>query len=192
MYERKLNLEEFESAAKIDMRTGEVTTLPIKKNNIPEDKVIFEPTALFQKTYPNGWKFLKRYLTPTEYLVCDTLSKMCQSNTNSLHPLSDDTIDRELVEQLDVTRKHLVPILRKLFDLGVYGKFAVATISKAHGKYWIFNPYLSFQGRITNINVCELFKDTYCGRAFNNPDFELTEEECIDMKIKISKRKKAI
>lgn len=190
MYTHNIKLEEHESAAKIDKRTGEITELQMKKNNIPEGKTHFRENDFFQKVYPDGWKFLKRYLTPTEYLVCDTLSKMCHSNSNSLSPLSDDSVDKELVECLDVSRQNLKPILRKLFLLGVYGKFELATISKKHGKYWIFNPHLTFQGRIIDEKVADLFIDTYCGKAAYNPDFELTELECEEMKIKISAKRK--
>ena len=171
MYIQEVKLQDNEKIIKVNSETGEVTTIPKRINNIPIGKEIFEPDAIFRKDYTNSWKFLKRTLTPIEYKAAHTLAIMAKANTNSLEPLNDDTTIPELMEVLSVSKNIVKPILAKLWDLGVYGRFEVKQVDKPYTKHWIFNPYLSFSGRLIHSDIARLFLGTHCTKAFYDENY---------------------
>ena len=171
MYTQTIKLKDNELPAKINVETGEVKEVDHKKNNVPEGKEVFQPNAFFRKDYTNSWKFLNKYLTPIEFKAAHTLAMMAKANTNSLEPINDDTTLKELMEVLNVSINKVKPILNKLWDLGVYGKFDVKEVDKPYTKYWIFNPYLSFSGKLINSDISNLFKGTHCAKAFYDTEY---------------------
>lgn len=173
MYERTIKLNHNEVVAKVNKETGEVTAVPSRNSNIPEDREIFEPSAYFRKDFTNSWKFLNKVLTPLEFKVAYTLALMAKATTNSLEPLNDDSTIPELMGALNISKNKVKPILEKLYRLGVYGKFSVAKIDKPYTKYWIYNPYLSFSGKIIDSSISSLFKNTHCSAAFRDPQYYL-------------------
>jgi hypothetical protein len=50
--------------------------------------------------------------------------------------------------------------------LGVYGKFEIVDMKKGYTKYWLFNPYLSFSGKLINSDIAELFSGTRIASAY--------------------------
>jgi hypothetical protein len=170
-YETTVKLKHHEAVAKIDLRTGEVKKIQEQKNNIPEGKIIFEPEGIFRKDYTNSWTFLQKKLRPIEFKVAFTLALMAKANTNTLEPLNDETTIPELIEILNISKNMVKPILEKLWNLGVYGKFEVRDMSKPYTKYWIFNPYLSFSGRLLQSDIASLFSGTECAKAFRDPEY---------------------
>jgi len=175
-YTATIPLYHNEEAAAINLETGVLRTIPKKVNNIPEDKEIFEPQGIFKKDYTNSWKFLDKHLSPLEYKAAHTLAMMAKANTNSLEPLNDETTLRELMEILNVSINKVKPILEKLFDFGVYGKFQVKEAHIPYTKYWVFNPYLSFSGKIIGSDISNLFKNTHCAKAFYDKDYVYKKE----------------
>lgn len=165
-YTTEIELYHHEGPARVDLRTGEYSKIYSKKNNIPDGKEIFEGTALFRKDYTNSWKFLTKYLTPLEFKAAHTLALISKLNTNSLEPLNDDTTIQQLMEILLVSKNKVKPILNKLWELGVYGKFEIKEADKPYTKYWIFNPYLSFSGKLISSDISNLFKNTHIAKAF--------------------------
>lgn len=138
---------------------------------IPEDHELFEPKASFRKDYTNSWMFLERVLKPIEFKAAFALALKAKANTNSLEPLNDDTAKSELMAILGVSKNMVNPILEKLYILGVYGRFDVYEVNKPYTKYWVFNPYLSFQGKLLKSDIALLFKNTHCARAFYDPEY---------------------
>jgi hypothetical protein len=165
-YETSIRLKHNESPAAIDLGTGGVRPLTPRPNNIPQNKEVFEPQGIFKKDYTNSWRFLDKHLTPLEYKAAHTLAMMAKANTNSLEPLNDETTLKELMEILNVSINKVKPILQKLFDFGVYGKFQVKEAHIPYTKYWVFNPYLSFSGKIIGSDISNLFRNTHCAKAF--------------------------
>jgi hypothetical protein len=186
-YTTEVNLYHHEIPAAISMHTGEIrSTQNNKKNNVPAGKEIFQPDSLFVKRYHHSWFFLKRYLTAQEYRVADTLAYLAKANTNSLEPLNDATAVSEIMKILDISINTVTPILKKLFGLGVYGKFEAAKVGAPYTRYWVFNPYLSFMGKIIDSSISELFKGTHCEIAHHNPTHSLTTVQIKELKIKAS------
>jgi len=171
MYKVEYNLEQDEVALKMNQRTGEVKKLAVRPNNIPEGKEVFEKDGIFRKDYTNSWKFLRKQLTPIEYKAAHTLAIMAKANTNSLEPLNDDTTISELMEVLNVSKNKVKPIMNTLWDLGVYGRFEVKHVDKPYTKYWVFNPFLSFSGKLINSDIANLFRDTHCAKAFYDENY---------------------
>jgi hypothetical protein len=160
MYEISLKLNHDEKASKVNINTGEITILEKKPNNIPANKEVFEPKALFKKDYTKSWIYLKSKLSAFEFSVAFELALLAKANTNSLEPLNDDTTVQQLVERFSISRNKVKPLFNKLWKLGVYGKFEVYDATKPYTKYWILNPYLSFSGKLINSDIASLFRGT--------------------------------
>lgn len=171
-YKKEVSLYHNETLIAVDQETGEMRDVSTnRRNNIPDDSMLFGDKAIFRKDYQNSWFFLKEVLTPIEYKAAHTLAMMAKANTNSLEPLSDESTLRELMSVLDMSINKVKPIMNKLFDLGVYGKFEVYKPERPYTKNWIFNPYLSFAGRLIKSDIAKLFIGTHCEKAFHDDDY---------------------
>ena len=171
MYSKEVKLHHNEEVMFVNIETGELREAPKKINNIPRGSNVFESKALFKKDYQNTWFFLKGVLTPIEYKAAHTLTMMAKSNTGSLEPISDESTIRQLMEVLDVSKNKVKPIMDRLFEFGVYGKFEAYKPERPYTKYWIINPYLSFSGKIIKSDIQELFEGTHCEKAFQDDDY---------------------
>ena len=166
-YKQTISLNEDELAAKVNANTGNVEIVEEKDPYIiPKGKEYFESNATFKKEYSATWAYLNRVLNPLEYKAAHTLALMAKANTNSLEPLNDSTTLKELMEVLGVSINKVKPILKTLFNLGVYAGFEYFDVDKGYTKYWLFNPYLSFSGKLINSDIKELFKSTHIGKVF--------------------------
>ncbi len=166
-YKQVVTTNEHQVAARVDTRTWEVEIVEEKEYFIlPKGKEVFESNAEFKKEYGASWAYLNRVLTPLEYKAAHTLGLMAKANTNSLEPLNDSTTIPELMEILGVSKNKVRPILQTLFNLGVYARFEYYDADKGYTKYWLYNPYLSFNGKLINTDIKELFKTTYIGKVF--------------------------
>lgn len=164
-YEQTFKLKHNEAPACINQETGEVKQL-VKTNHQSDTHELFEPNASFSKSFSQSWRYLNRVLEPYEYKAAHTLALRAKAFTNSLEPLNDSTVILILVEELGISKNRVKPVLKKLFELGVYGKFSVAEADKPYTNYWILNPYLQFNGRVIDKSIAELFKGTFVAKAF--------------------------
>lgn len=171
-YTAELKLEHNERPAKINAETGEVSEIVKRPNNIPEGKQIFEPTAIFKKNYTTSWKWLKANTTHLQFIAAIGLSYLAKANTNSLEPINDETALKDLSELLDISKNRINNVLKKLFELGVYGRFEVRDPDKPYTKYWILNPFLSFSGKLITSDIAELFKGTHIAKAFKDENYK--------------------
>ena len=155
-------IKHHESILKRDNHTGEIQEVieSRKPNNIPEGKEVFEPDALFHKTYNKSWEYLNEKLNAIEMKAAMSLALRAKANTNSLEPLDDETTIPELIEVLHVSKNRVKSVLAKLWDLGVYGRFDIKEANKPYTKYWILNPYLAFSGKLINSDISHLFRNT--------------------------------
>lgn len=160
MYTQELKLENYQKAAVVDVDTGEVTIVNKRKNNIPEGKHLHLPDEEFKKTYVKGWEFLKKVLTPLEYRVAHEMSLMAKAYTNSLEPLGEHTTVNHLSETFSVDRRKMSKLIDKLFQFGVFAKFEAVKPDLPYTKYWVFNPYLSFSGKLIKSDIALLFVGT--------------------------------
>jgi|JI9StandDraft_1071089.scaffolds.fasta_scaffold343387_1 C1A family cysteine protease len=172
MYKVEVKLNHNEVAAKVNTETGDTKLVTFRPNNIPDGKELFEPTAFFKKEYSNSWSYLQKKLNPLEYKVAHSLGILAKANTNSLEPLSDKSTIPDLMEIFNVSKNKVKPILVKLFSLGVYGKFEIVDADKGYTKYWIFNPYLSFSGKLIPSDIADLFSNTHVAKAFRDPNYK--------------------
>lgn len=164
-YEQTFKLKHNEAPACINQETGEVKQL-VKTNHHSDSHELFEPNASFSKSFSQSWLFLKRVLKPHEYIAAHSLALKAKAFTNSLEPLNDEIVQSILTEELGISKNQVKPVLKKLFELGVYGKFSVAEADKPYTNYWILNPYLQFNGRVIDKSITELFKGTFVAKAF--------------------------
>lgn len=168
-YTREIHLKYNEIPAKVNIETGELTEL-VDKDSIktnPEMET-FTTEFLFQRTNTEAWKLLRTQTTDTEFRIAFELALRAKAFTNSLQPLDDNTTTVELAEEFGIRRQDANKLFKKLFDLGVYGRFEVTEQDKAFKKYWVFNPYLAFNGRAINTNTKNLFSNTTYARVMRN------------------------
>lgn len=172
-YRAEFKLNHDELPAIVNAETGEVKVLTKRSNNIPEGKELHEPTAKFLKYYPNSWAFLKRELNDFELRVCLTLALLAKAHTNSLEPLNDETMVSDLVVSLGISRNKVKSTLQTLWNYGVYGAFEVKEADKPYTKYWIFNPYLIFNGKLIDSGITRLFRGTHVAKAFYDENYRV-------------------
>jgi hypothetical protein len=174
-YERIVELRHNEVPAKVNLETGEVVVIPqsLTKTKLPEGKEVWLPDAMFQKYFPQSWEWLKKHTTKNEYHAAVALGQLAKAYTNSLEPISDSTVLTDLIEITGINKNLISYSMHKLWKLGVYAKFEAYDPSKPYTKYWIFNPYLSFNGKLIDSSLSELFKNTYVAMAFRNIPFTL-------------------
>ena len=170
MYEKKLKLKHNEIPAKINAETGEVTELngSPKKDARNKDRVWFNNQMRFKRYFDASWILLKSKTNDKEYLVAHKLAELAKSYSSSLEPLNDETSLRDLEKILEIDRRSIKKILNKLFDEGVYGKFAITDRNYKVNNYWIFNPYLSFNGTHIDQGTIDLFQTTQFAPENNN------------------------
>jgi hypothetical protein len=167
-YESTIKLKHHEAPAKINKQTGEVSEIIGKTSNIPKGKELFEPKAMFRKSFDATEEFLDKVLTPLEFKVVARMCRMAKMNTNSLQPLSDDLTVLEIAEELHINRREVNKLLAKLFDLGVYGRFEIVKEDIGYTKYWILNPYIRFQGKTISSDIKALFEGTKIHKYYIN------------------------
>lgn len=184
-YERSetVSLNSNEQVAILNTETGELTTLSSKsKRGRPkgtlkkEGKEVWLPEATFVKHYPQSWKWLREHTTDNEFKAAYALAQLAKAYTNSLEPLNDATIIPDLVAATGVSKNLINVTLHKLWKLGVYAKFEVYDPSKPYTKYWILNPYLSFNGKLIDSGIAKLFSGTYVALAYKKIPFTLNEK----------------
>lgn len=159
MYKVNLKLKDNELPAKINAETGEVSkvTINANKNNGMET---FDLMDKFQRTNSNAWRLLETQTNDGEFSLANKLALRARAYTNSIVPLNDETTLKALGEELSVSRNTVKKKIDKLFKLGVLGKFEVYEAHEVHKKYWIFNPYLSFNGKVVKSDIKYLFQNT--------------------------------
>lgn len=170
-YTTELKLEHDEIALKGNVRTGEISEIAKRPNNIPEGKEIFEPNARFKKDYTQSLSWVRKSTTAIELQACMGLILMAKSNSNSLEPLNRFSSIRDLSYALDMSINKVGDIMYRLEELGVFATFRVMEADKRNEEIWVLNPYLSFAGRIVSSDLANLFKNTHIARAFRDRDY---------------------
>lgn len=159
-YKKEIELEHNEIPAKVNIETGEIKTIGSPQGQTDSTVAKFNLMPNYQRRYPEAWALLKTQTTDAEYKVADKLALMAKAYTNSLIPLNDDTTAKALSEVLEVSVNRVNQYIKKLFRLGVIGKFEVYNHNEVYTKYWVFNPYLVFNGNVIKKDTVTLFDGT--------------------------------
>lgn len=167
MYTPTIRLKDNERLLdKVNLETGEVTTIPhysFEKKS-PKDKSMdfCNFNQSYQRSFTKAWLLLETQTSDVELKVAHKLALLAKAYTNSLEPMSPDSTLKEISDYLDnIGINSVSKIIDKLFKLGVIGKFEVYDRFESHQIYWIFNPYLSFNGKTIKRDVKTLFDNTY-------------------------------
>ena len=131
----------------------------------------------YQRRSIKGWELLRQLLSERSvnektgkeivkynnrrYLVADKLARMARAFTSSLEPLNPSSTISEIAETLNENRNTISEDIEVLFKLGVIGKFEVYDRNNVHTKYWLFNPFLAFNGDVIKEDVENLFSNTF-------------------------------
>lgn len=156
-YSVTVGLNHDEVAARVNSNSGEV--IIIGKGRVPEGKEIVS-IGKFSRCHTEAWIYLERHLSTLEFAVANRMALMAGAYTNSLRPLNDESTIFELTNKLGIGKNKVISVTKKLFDLGVFAKFDIKEVDVDYKKYWIFNPYLSFNGRFIDMSMKNLFKNT--------------------------------
>jgi len=153
MYDVNIKLKDNETAAKVNLQTGEIT--PIKKSrNIPSGKSILNYKN-FSLVNNDAIKILSDFMTNEEMGIIYKMIYRADFNTNSLKPFSDDTSIRMLSEEFNVGKNKVLTIFKKLFEFGVYAHIRIH--EEKLSEYWILNPYISWKGKLKNDSIFSQF-----------------------------------
>ena len=168
-YTRTIDLKHNELPAKVNAETGQIDIIgPPKKPSNNPNLIQFEPEAIFSRSYSKSWEYLYYKTNDKEYKVAQYLAFKAKAFTNSLEPLSDDSTVREIALATGISKDKVTAIFNRLFDLGVYGKWEVSEVERGRTKYWILNPYLSFNGSRIDKKIVTLFDNTEIAKAFRS------------------------
>lgn len=156
-YSKKLYLKHHQAPAIVNTITGEVKT--IGKGN--PNKTCHDKHLTFKKFYSENWQLLKTQVTDKEYMVAFNLALQAKAYTNSLEPLGPDMATATIAELLGEDRRTIMSKINKLIRLGVLAVFTVYEMGGQRNNYWIFNPYLSFNGKVVDKKIAKLFERTF-------------------------------
>jgi hypothetical protein len=163
-YQTIVNLNHDESVVIVNQQDGTMrdhNTFKVKKQ--PKDKTMeyFEHDKPYQRTFTRAWILLVSQTTNIEFKVAYKMSLMAKAYTNSLEPLRPDSTIKEVASTFNIDRGIVTKVIDKLFKLGVIGKFEVYDRYEHHQNFWLFNPYLSFNGKTIKRDVKSLFSNTF-------------------------------
>ena len=170
-YDVKVSLGHHESLAKIDKVTGEITEVRTKKKALTKegDGLVKPDFGLFTRTYTDTWRVLHKDMTSLEFACACRLSLYAKAFTNSLMPLSDKASLVEKSDMLGVSVNMVGKVSARLYGFGVYGKWENGIEIKEgeeYKKYWVLNPYLSYNGRVIDESILDLFKDSVPAKIY--------------------------
>lgn len=163
-YNVNLNIPHNKRVYLEDIETNELTPITISKKPSNGMKK-FDLMNTYHRRNTKAWNLLETQTTTKEYQVADKLAKLAKAFTSSLEPLNPDSTISEIAQILNENRRTISKVIDKLFKLGVIGKFEVYDSNQQHTRYWIFNPYLSFNGNVIKENVPTLFDNTYYAKV---------------------------
>ena len=168
MYEKTIRLNHNEQSAKVNVETGEVTVLPKKANNIAPGKERFSYDESFHKAYERSWLYLANNLSSTEIKIALMMSCMTEYATNSLLPLDDKASYDMLADRFNISKGVVKKTFKNLMDIGVYASFRYGHYKRGIVEEWVFNPFISFKGKLINSDLKELFINTKVAKYFIN------------------------
>lgn len=148
----------------VNAETGEMKEIAVgETKRVMRDKSMqyFVSNQPYQRFFNNAWHLLRSQTTDLEYNVARQLGERAKAYTNSLEPLTPESTLVELSKELGVDRRKIEFVIDRLFKLGVIGKFEVYDRFETHHNFWIFNPYLCFNGKGIKKDVATLFDNTY-------------------------------
>lgn len=166
MYEKTFKLKDNEVPAKVNTETGEITELKSRPNNLPNNKEKFDYDEAWTKSYERSWSFLLDNLKPHEIKIALKMSTMTEYSTNSLVPLDDDAQLNFLSETFNVGKNQIKKSLTRLMDIGVYASFRYGHYKRGIVTEWVFNPFISFKGKLVDSDLKNLFANTPVGKHF--------------------------
>lgn len=159
-YKKEITLKHNEKPARVNMETGEVKVINVKTTNNNSDFTLLEATSDWNKSFNKAWMYLDDVLNARQLRIVMFMSKKAKYFTNSLSPLGDDRSMSYLAKYFKSNKNTIKSDLKKLFEYGVYAKFELTEDNFEHKKYWVFNPYISYNGRGISRRSLGLFDNT--------------------------------
>lgn len=161
--EKRIRFNHDEIPALINSVTGEINEINFTEPKEMRDKSMqyFVSNQPYQRFFTNAWVLLRSQTSDLEYSVARNLGERAKAYTNSLEPISPESTLVEMSKELGVDRRKVESVVDRLFKLGVIGKFEVYDRMEVHHNFWIFNPYLCFNGRGIKKDVANLFGGTF-------------------------------
>lgn len=166
MYEQTVRLEHNEVAAKVNLETGELQEVKKRPNNIPRSKEVFDYDKAWFKSYEKSWLFLVDNLKSHELKIALKMASMTEFSTNSLAPLDDKMQLKQLSEMFNIGINQVKKSFENLFKIGVYASFKYSHYRRGPVEEWVFNPFISFKGKLVDSDLKNLFVNTPVAQHF--------------------------
>lgn len=164
-------LKHNESLMKVDLETGDLTPITKRPNNIPEGKERFSYDEAWVKSYERSWEYLVDNLKPHELKIAIKMSTMTEYSTNSLAPLDSATSMQNLSKKFGVGINQIKKSIDRLMKIGVYATFTYGHYRRGIVTEWVFNPFISFKGKLVDSDLKNLFVDTKVAKHFLRESF---------------------
>lgn len=163
MYKKELEFQDNEMPIAVNKETGEIREFKKFRSYKLKDNTmeVFTHDQPYARTFTRAWKLLETQTSETELRAAWQLAVMAKAYTNSLEPLTPETSSRSIAKELNLDYRKTTAIIDKLYKLGVIAKFEVYNRNEVYQNYWVFNPYLSFNGRTIKKEVTTLFDRTF-------------------------------
>jgi hypothetical protein len=160
-YKTTVSIEDGCSIHQINQATGEIKEITQKITNKSEEGFSnpMRKTS-FTRHFTKSWQFLRGKVSDRELRIIIELRDIATWKTNSLRPLGDDTTKASLSKQFNINQRYVDQVFNKLFDLGILAKTQVNTSEGTIYTYWLFNPYLGFNGPVMDDATWEIFSKT--------------------------------
>lgn len=167
-YTKNVKLSHNEVPAAINLDTGEYRIIEDKPNNFPKNKRNFQHDQAFTKSYERSWEYLVNNLKKHELMVAILMSTMTEYSTNSLAPLDDNVQMNHLSEKFGIGINQVKSTFKRLMDVGVYASFRYGHYKRGIVTEWVFNPFISFKGKLIDSDLKNLFLNTPVAKHFLN------------------------
>jgi predicted transcriptional regulator len=96
---------------------------------------------------------------------------MTEYGTNSLAPLDDKASYDMLAERFSISKGVVKTAFKNLMDIGVYATFKYGHYKRGVVEEWVFNPFISFKGKLIDSDLKNLFLNTKAAKHFFREDF---------------------
>lgn len=164
-YKQTVSLNHNETLAKVNSETGEINYIPKRKNNLPNNKE-FAFDESWTKSYEKSWLYLADTLKSHELKIAVKMAAMTEFSTNSLAPLDDKTQLNHMSEMFGVGVNQIKKSLKTLIKTGVYATFTYGHYKRGIVTEWVFNPFISFKGKLVDSDLKNLFINTPVAKHF--------------------------
>jgi DNA-binding transcriptional MocR family regulator len=110
--------------------------------------------------------YLADHLSGVELKIAVMMASMTEFGTNSLAPLDNNISYELLADKFSISKSTVKKAFDNLFEVGVYASFKYCHFERGPVEEWVFNPFISFRGKLIDSDLKNLFLNTRVAKHF--------------------------